>query len=54
FIQEQIMQYANSKRIEKLILQKGDKVYLLRKNIKTIKSSSKLNHKKLGLFKILQ
>ncbi|KAF3760292.1 hypothetical protein M406DRAFT_269091, partial [Cryphonectria parasitica EP155] len=44
FIQEQIMQYANSKRIKRLILQKGDKVYLLRKNIKTIKLSNKLNY----------
>ncbi|KAF3768406.1 hypothetical protein M406DRAFT_224905, partial [Cryphonectria parasitica EP155] len=35
FVQEQMIQYANSKRIERLILQKGDKVYLLRKNIKT-------------------
>jgi hypothetical protein len=30
----------------------GDKVYLLRKNIKTKQSSNKLDYKKLGLFKI--
>ncbi|KAF3768388.1 hypothetical protein M406DRAFT_250359, partial [Cryphonectria parasitica EP155] len=53
FVQERIMQYANSKRIEKLILQKEDKAYLLQKNIKTTRSSNKLNHKKLEPFKIL-
>ncbi|KAF3768353.1 hypothetical protein M406DRAFT_249097, partial [Cryphonectria parasitica EP155] len=49
-----IMQYANSKKIERLILQKKDKIYLLRKNIKITKLNSKLNYKKLELFKILQ
>ncbi|KAF3765907.1 hypothetical protein M406DRAFT_255530, partial [Cryphonectria parasitica EP155] len=53
FIQERIMQYANSKRIKRLILQKRDKAYLFRKNIKTIRSSNKFNYKKLELFKIL-
>jgi hypothetical protein len=33
-------------------LKKGDKVYLLRKNIATKRLSDKLDHKKLGLFKI--
>jgi hypothetical protein len=33
-------------------LKKGDKVYLLRKNIATKRPSDKLDHKKLGLFKI--
>ncbi|KAF3769214.1 hypothetical protein M406DRAFT_249686, partial [Cryphonectria parasitica EP155] len=45
--------YINSKRIEKLILQKEDKIYLLRKNIKITRSSNKLDYKKLELFKIL-
>ncbi|KAF3768395.1 hypothetical protein M406DRAFT_249606, partial [Cryphonectria parasitica EP155] len=53
FIQERIMQYANFKRIEKLILQKKDKVYLFRKNIKITRSSNKFDYKKLELFKIL-
>jgi hypothetical protein len=35
-------------------LKKGDKVYLLRKNIKTKRLSNKLNFKKLGLFEILE
>jgi hypothetical protein len=33
-------------------LKEGDKVYLLRKNIATKQLSDKLDHKKLGLFKI--
>jgi hypothetical protein len=33
-------------------LKEGDKVYLLRKNIATKRPSDKLDHKKLGLFKI--
>jgi hypothetical protein len=34
------------------ILEKGDKVYLLRRNINIKKLSDKLDYKKLGLFKI--
>jgi hypothetical protein len=34
------------------MLKKGDKVYLLRKNIATKQLSDKLDHKKLRLFKI--
>jgi hypothetical protein len=33
-------------------LKEGDKVYLLRKNIATKRLSDKLDHKKLGPFKI--
>ena len=33
-------------------LKEGDKVYLLRKNVKTKRPSDKLDHKKLGPFKI--
>lgn len=33
---------------------KGDKVYLLRRNIKIKRLSDKLDYKKLGLFKILE
>ena len=36
------------------MLKKGDKVYLLRKNIATKQLSDKLDHKKLGLFKITE
>ena len=34
------------------MLKKGDKVYLLRKNIKTKRLSNKLDYRKLGLFEI--
>ena len=34
------------------MLKKGDKVYLLQKNVKTKRLSDKLDHKKLRLFKI--
>ena len=44
--------YANKKRLKKLILEEGDKVYLLYKNIKTKQLSDKLNYKKIGLFYI--
>jgi hypothetical protein len=34
------------------MLKEGDKVYLIRRNIQTKQPSTKLDHKKLGLFKI--
>jgi hypothetical protein len=46
--------YANRKRIEKPNLKEGDKVYLLRRNIKLNKPTKKLDAVKLGLFKILR
>ena len=45
-------QFINLKRSRGSILKKGDKVYLLRKNIKTIRLSNKLDYTKLRLFKI--
>ena len=36
------------------MLKKGDKVYLLQKNIETTRSSNKLNHVKIGPFKIIR
>lgn len=44
--------YINRKRLEGLILKEGDKVYLLRRNIKSNKLTKKLDIVKLGLFKI--
>jgi hypothetical protein len=44
--------YANKSRLGNPRLQEGDLVYLLRRNIKTIKPSGKLNSKKIGPFKI--
>jgi hypothetical protein len=34
------------------MLKKGDKVYLLRKNIKTLRLSNKLDNKKIGPYEI--
>ena len=52
FLRVRIAKYYNSKRIEGLILKKGDKAYLLRRNIKTTRPSEKLNYTKLGLFRV--
>jgi hypothetical protein len=46
--------YANRKRLKGLTLKGGDKVYLLRHNIKSDKLIKKLDVVKLGLFKILR
>jgi hypothetical protein len=54
FRNQRMIEYANRKRITGPSLKKGDKVYLLRKNIKTKRPSSKLDFKKLGLFEILE
>lgn len=43
---------ANKKRIKGPTLKGGDKVYLLRRNIKSNKPSKKLDAVKLGPFKI--
>jgi hypothetical protein len=48
------VKYTNKKRIIGPLLKEGDKVYLLRKNIKIRRPSNKLDFKKLGLFKILE
>jgi hypothetical protein len=45
--------YANKKCSMEPGFERGDKVYLLRKHIKTKRPSTKLDFKKLGLFKIL-
>jgi hypothetical protein len=44
--------YYDKKRIKEPILKKGDKVYLLRRNIKTKRPSSKFDFTKLELFEI--
>jgi hypothetical protein len=44
--------YYDKKRIKGLILKGGDKVYLLRRNIKIKRPSSKLDFTKLGPFEI--
>jgi hypothetical protein len=44
--------YANKSRLEGPYLQRENLIYLLRRNIKTIRLSDKLDSKKVGLFKI--
>ena len=46
--------YANKKRDKDFTLKEENKVYLLRRNIKTKRSSNKLNHIKLKLIRILK
>ena len=46
--------YYDKRRNKNITLKEGDKVYLLRKNVKIIKPNSKLNHVKIGPFKILR
>ena len=46
--------YYNARRSIEPTLKKGDKVYLLRKNIKIIRLSDKLNYRKLGLYEIIE
>jgi len=46
--------YANKKKDKEFTFKKRNKAYLLRRNIKTKRSSNKLNHMKLKLFEILE
>ena len=52
FFAERAAVYANEKCIGSPKLKEGDKVYLLWRNVKTKRPSSKLDHKKLGAFLI--
>ena len=45
-------QYVNLKKYRNSIFKKKDKTYLLRKNIKAIKLSNKLEYTKLRLYRI--
>ena len=54
FGNQKTAEYANKKRSMEPSLKKGDKVYLLRKNIKTKRPSTKLDFKKLGPFQVLE
>jgi hypothetical protein len=44
--------YYNKSKLEGSRFREGDLVYLLRRNIKIIRSSNKLDYKKFGPFKI--
>ena len=52
FISQKIIKYINKKRSKRLDFRKRGMVYLLRKNIKIRRPSDKLDHTKLGPFKI--
>jgi hypothetical protein len=52
FFTKRIMFYYDEYYSIEPILKEGDKVYLIRRNIQTKQPSIKLDHKKLGLFKI--
>jgi len=54
FLSKRMTLYANKKRDRKLTFKKKNKAYLLRRNIKTKRSSNKLNHTKLESYKILK
>jgi hypothetical protein len=51
FTKRIVLYYDKHYNIEP-IFKKGDKVYLIQRNIQTKQPSAKLDHKKLGLFKI--
>ena len=52
FISQKSSLYYNRKRSMGPTLKKGDKVYLVRRNIRTKRPSDKLDHRKLGPFEI--
>ncbi len=54
FLSKRMTLYANKKRDRESTLKEKNKVYLLRRNIKTKRSSNKLNHTKLEFYKILE
>ena len=54
FLSKRSALYANKRRDRGPTLKEGDKVYLLRRNIKTKRPSSKLDHTKLGPYRILE
>ena len=54
FLNKHMILYANKKRDKESTFKKKNKEYLLRWNIKTKRSSNKLNHTKLESYKILE
>ena len=54
FLSKRSALYANKKRDREFTFKEKNKVYLLKRNIKTKRSSNKLNHTKLKSFEILE
>jgi hypothetical protein len=52
FFTKRIVSYYDKYYSIEPMLKKKDKIYLIQRNIQTKQPSSKLDHKKLGLFKI--
>jgi hypothetical protein len=52
FFTKRIVSYYDKYYNIKLMLKKRNKIYLIQRNIQTKQPSTKLDHKKLGLFKI--
>ena len=52
WIRNKMKLFTDQKRIEGPILKEGDKIYLLRRNIKIIRPSNKLDHTKLRSFRV--
>ena len=52
FLQDRMKTYYDQSRLKGPTFERGDKVYLLRKNIKTKRPSDKLDFKKIGPFKV--
>jgi hypothetical protein len=52
FFMKKVVSYYDRYYSIEPIFKKRDKVYLIRRNIQTKQPSTKLDHKKLGLFKI--
>ena len=54
FVIRRIVEFYNRKYYQELELREKDRVYLLRRNIKTKRLSNKLDYKKLRPFKIIR
>ena len=54
FLSKRSALYVNKKKDKEFTFKERNKVYLLRRNIKTKRSSNKLNHIKLKSFRILE
>ena len=52
--QKAFSEHADKKRLSIIPFKEGDKVWLLRRNIKTTRPSEKLDYKRLGPFKVLK
>jgi hypothetical protein len=54
FVTRKSAEYYDKKHCQEPELREGDRVYLLRRNIKTKRPSDKLDHKKLGPYRIVR